>query len=217
MTRATLALLVLLGATVIPSARAQDRCRTVDDFSKAQVGVFPDGWHARKDSGKEMYKVAAEGARRFLRGEVSDAAVQVGKQFAWDLGEYPVLAWAWRAREFPRGADERTDKNDSAAAVYAVFPHTPVSVKSVKYIWSEKVPTGTHIPQSRGNTQGLVIRTGSNGGAWVEERVNVAEHYRRYFKTDELPKPEGVGVLTDADDTGSRARGDYANFRVCRS
>ena len=29
-------------------------------------------------------------------------------------------------------------------------------------------------------------------------------------------KPAGIAVLTDADDTRSRAEGDYANFRVCR-
>lgn len=217
MMRAILVLVALLAAAVTtPSVRAQDQCVTVDDFSREKVGAFPEGWKARKDSAKEIYKVAEDGKRHFLKADASDAGVQAGKQFDWDLKEYPVLAWAWRAQQFPRGADERTGKNDSAAAVYAVFPHTPVSVKSVKYIWSEKVPKGTHIPQSKGTTQGIVLRTGSNGGGWAEERVNVAEHYKRYFKTDELPKPEGIGVLTDSDDTSSRARGDYANFRVCR-
>jgi hypothetical protein len=62
-----------------------------------------------------------------------------------------------------------------------------------------------------------VLRTGGNaGGPWVEERVNVLEDYKRYFKTDDLPKPEGIGVLTDSDDTSGRARGDYARFRICR-
>jgi hypothetical protein len=90
-------------------------------------------------------------------------------------------------------------------------------VKSVKYIWSAKAPKGTHIPQTKGNTQGVVLRTeGDTGGPWVEERVNVLADYRRYFKTNDTPKPEGIAVLTDSDDTGSRARGDYAHFRVCR-
>jgi len=211
----TILFLALLTVLVAPSVKAQDQCVTVDDFSKSTVGAFPEGWKARKDSGKEMYKVAEEGSRRFVRADVNDAAVQIGKKFDWDLKEYPVLTWSWRAVEFPRGGDERTAKNDSAAAVYAVFPNTPVSVKSVKYIWSEKVPKGTHIPQTRGNTQGLVLRTGG-AGEWAEERVNVAEHYKKHFKSDELPKPEGIGILTDSDDTASRARGDYASFRVCK-
>ena len=32
----------------------------------------------------------------------------------------------------------------------------------------------------------------------------------------DVPKPAGIAVLTDADDTRSSAAGDYANFRVCR-
>jgi hypothetical protein len=194
---------------------AQESCRIVEDFSKAAVGEFPDGWKARKDDGKGVYKVAEEGGKRFLRADARNVGIQAGKQFDWDLKQYPVLAWSWRAQEFPKDADERTKKNDSALAVYAVFPHSPVSVKSVKYIWSEKVPKGIHIPQTKGNTQGVVLRTGG-GESWAEERVNVLEDFKRYFKTDEVPKPEGIGVLTDSDDTSSRARGDYARFRVCR-
>jgi hypothetical protein len=214
--------LVLLGATagslVAGSAArvpAQSKCVDVEDFSKTAVGEFPQGWRARKDSAKTAYTVAEDGGRRFLHADAKDLGVQIGREFAWDLSEYPVLAWSWRPVEFPEGADERTKRNDSALSVYAVFPHTPVSAKSVKYIWSEKVPRGTHIPQSSGNTQGVVLRTGPGNG-WVEERVNVLTDYQRYFKTDEVAKPQGIAVLTDSDDTGSRARGDYARFRICR-
>ena len=208
---------IVLGGANPAASPAQDNCVVVDDFSKVAVGEFPDGWKVRKDEGKNVYKVGQENGQKFLRADAKDLGIQAGKQFAWNLNEYPVLTWAWRPQEFPKGADERTGKNDSALAVYAVFPHTPVSVKSVKYIWSEKVPKGTHIPQTRGNTQGVVLRTGGDvGGPWVEERVNVLEDYKRYFKTDDPPKPEGIGVLTDSDDTSSRARGDYARFRVCR-
>jgi hypothetical protein len=205
----------LLATPSFPGADAQDNCRVVEDFAKDPAGEFPSGWKARKDDAKAVYKVADEGGKKFLRADAKNVGVQAGKQFAWDLKEYPVLAWSWRPQEFPRGADERTKKNDSALAVYAVFPHTPVSVRSVKYIWSEKVPKGTHIPQTHGNTQGIVLRSGA-GGEWVEERVNVLEDFKRYFKSDDVPKPEGIGVLTDSDDTESRARGDYARFRVCR-
>ena len=216
-TRLALSLVVLAGslagtATVLP---AQNGCIDVEDFSKSTVGEFPGGWRVRKDSAKAVYTVAEEGGRRFLHADAKDVGVQAGKEFAWDLQEYPVLAWSWRPVEFPEGADERTKKNDSANAVYAVFPHSQFSAKSVKYIWSEKVPKGTHIPQSNGNTQGVVLRTGP-GKEWVEERVNVLNDYKRYFKTDEVPKPQGIAVLTDSDDTDSRAQGDYARFRVCR-
>jgi hypothetical protein len=202
-------------ALVFVVAEARENCRVVDDFSQAAVGEFPAGWTPRKEEARSVYKVAEEGGKRLLRADAKEVGLQAGKQFDWDLKEYPVLAWSWRPVEFPRGADERTKTNDSALAVYAVFPPSPISVRSMKYIWSEKVPKGTHIPQTRGNTQGVVLRTGASNG-WVEERVNVLQDFKRYFKSDDVPKPEGIGVLTDSDDTLSRARGDYARFRVCR-
>ncbi len=131
---------------------------------------------------------------------------------------YPVLAWSWRPIEFPAGSDERDAKtNDSALAVYAVFPHTAWSVKSLKYIWSAVVPVGTHLTSSAGLTQALIRRSGTAGkGEWIDERVNVLEDYRKYFKATDAPKPAGIAVLTDSDDTGSGAQGDYANFRACK-
>jgi hypothetical protein len=129
-----------------------------------------------------------------------------------------MLAWSWRPVEFPSGSDERQSKtNDSAASVYAVFPHTPWSVKSLKYIWSAVVPVGTRLSSSGGLTQALVIRNGSDRkGSWTEERVNIFEDYKKLFDETETPTASGIAVLTDSDDTKSTAQGDYANFRLCK-
>ena len=91
-------------------------------------------------------------------------------------------------------------------------------MKSVKYVWSGVVPKGTQLSDSKGLTQVRILETGTTRkGEWVEERVNVREDYKKYFGDGEVPKPAGIAVLTDADDTKSSAQGDYANFRVCRA
>jgi len=202
-----------------PPVRAQSECITVEDFSKAKIGEFPADWKARKDAGKAVYTVQEEGGKRFLRAVAKNIGIQAAKQFeTWDLNAYPVLAWSWRPLEYPEGADERdAKKNDSALAVYAVFPHSPVTVKSVKYVWSSVVPRDVRLASSRGLTQVRVLQTGTaRRGEWVEERVNALEDYRRLFGDGDVPKPVGIAVLTDSDDTKSSAQGDYANFRVCR-
>ena len=67
-----------------------------------------------------------------------------------------------------------------------------------------------------GLTQVRVVRTGTgNKGRWTDERVNLLDDYRKYFGVSDTPKPAGIAVLTDADDTKSRAQGDYARFRAC--
>jgi len=207
-------------AALLTSAVAQPDCKTIEDFSKAKVGEFPADWKPRKDSGKDIYKVAEEPGLRFLHAAVRGLGVQAAKEHEWDLGAYPVLVWSWRPLAFPKGGDERESKtNDSVLAVYMLVPYSRFAgPKAVKYVWSEKVPAGTRLNSNMGLTQVRVLRSGApeKKGEWVEERVNVRDDYKKYFDVNETPKPAGIAVLTDSDDTGSTAQGDYANFRACR-
>lgn len=216
---AVLVLQLAASALLLPAtpARAED-CIVLEDFSKATPGEFPPGWKLRKDSGKGVYVVREEGGRRYLSARSEGIGIQAAKEMSWDVAAYPVLTWSWRLQEHPRGSDERQSKtNDSALSVYAAWSHTAVSVKALKYIWSAVVPVGTPLTSSAGLTQAKVVQSGSDPrGQWVEERANVAEDYRARFKESEVPKPGGIAVLTDADDTKSRAAGDYAAFRACK-
>jgi hypothetical protein len=223
MARGGVALALLLGlfapAHQARTAVEQQDCIVVEDFTNAKPGELPADWKLRKDSGRKVYAVAEENGRRFLRASSRGLGVQAAKQHEWDPAEYPVLRWSWRPRTFPAGGDERRSKtNDSALAVYAVWPQSSVAVKSLKYVWSASVPPGTGLESSRGLTQVRVLRNGKTGArGWVEERVNVADDYKRLFREQTVPKAAGIAVLTDADDTKSVAEGDYADFRLCRS
>lgn len=196
----------------------REDCRVLEDFATARVGEFPQGWRAREDEGRTVYSVGEERGRRFLRAHARELGIQAAKEYEWPLEAYPILAWSWRVREFPQGADEKDGKNDSAVAVYMLVPHSPVrGPRAVKYIWSERVSAGTHLESNGGLTQVRVLRTGAGKrGDWVEERVNVRDDFRKYFRQEDVPRPAGIAVLTDADDTRSSAQGDYANFRICR-
>jgi len=218
-----LALAVALPLTFVapPTVPAEGDCRPIEDFAHAQIGEFPSDWKARKETGKSVYSVQEEGGKRFLRAVSMKVGIQAAREVqSWDLTTYPILAWSWRPREFPKGADERDERrNDSVLAVYMLVPHSRVAgPKAVKYIWSEKVPAGTRLASNGGLTQVRVLRSGTEGrGEWRQEKVNVLEDYRRYFDAKEPPKPIGIAVLTDSDETKSSAAGDYADFKVCRN
>jgi len=213
--RFVLAVLLLLG---LPATAGAQDCVTVENFSKGKVGEFLPDWKPRKDSGREVYSIQEADGLRFLHALARGLGIQAAKQYEWDPKAYPMLVWSWRPVQFPKGSDERQSKtNDSAVAVYAVFPHTPWSVKTLKYIWSAVVPVGTRLDSSAGLTQALVIQSGTERkGKWTEERVNVLEDYKKFFNETDTPKASGIAVLTDSDDTKSVAQGDYSNFRVCK-
>ena len=208
----------LLAAALLVEPAGAEECVTVENFSRGKVGEFPPDWKPRKDAGREVYSIQQMDGLRFLRALAKGLGIQAARQYEWDPKASPMLAWSWRPIEFPAGSDERQSKtNDSAVSVYAVFPHTPWSVKTLKYIWSAVVPVGTRLSSSAGLTQVLVIRNGTDRkGSWTEERVNVFEDYKKFFDETETPKASGIAVLTDSDDTKSTAQGDYANFRLCK-
>jgi hypothetical protein len=210
--------IALLAFALLTAPAGAEECVTVENFSKGKVGAFPPDWKPRKDSGLGAYSIQEMDGLRFLHAIAKNLGIQAAKQHEWDPKVYPVLAWSWRPIEFPAGSDERQSKtNDTAVSVYAVFPHTSWSVKSLKYIWSAVVPVGTRLSSSGGLTQVLVIRSGAEKkGSWTEERVNIFENYKKFFDEAETPKASGIAVLTDSDDTKSTAQGDYANFRLCK-
>ena len=213
MRTALIALVVLLLA---PAARAED-CIAIEDFAKAKVGEFPSEWKSRKDAATIVHSVREEAGTRFLHAHSRGQAAQVARQLEWDVNRYPVLAWSWRPVEFPAGADEKDGKNDSVLSVYFMVPYSSIrGPRAVKYIWSERVPVGTRLESNGGLTQVRVLESGTaKRGQWVEERVKVRDDWLAYFKEKEMPKPAGIAVLTDSDDTGSSAQGDYAKFRAC--
>jgi hypothetical protein len=215
--RALIVLLVAGSALIGVRGWAAD-CVLVDDFSRGKVGEFPPDWKPRKEEGRPVYTIREEDGRRFLHAATRGIGIQAGREVAWDLDAYPNLAWSWRAVEFPKGSDERkSSTNDSAVSIYALFPGSMGTVKSVKYIWSRIVPVGTRLTSSAGSTQVRVLRSGSDqAGQWVEEQADVREDYRKLFGVDKPPKPAGIAVLTDSDDTKSSAQGDYANLRLCK-
>jgi len=211
------ALVVVLASLILFPAMAAAQCVPVAGFGSEEVGGFPRGWKVRREDGYAVYRVMEEGGLRFLRAVARGVGTQAAFEHAWDLKERPILMWRWRARVFPAGSDERgATTNDSAVGVYVGFPRGPVTVRSIKYVWSRVAPVGTIASASAGFTRMLVVQSGAaDPTRWVEERVNVVEDHRRLFGTDP-DTPLGIGVLTDSDDTRSTAEGDYAAFRLCR-
>jgi len=62
----------------------------------------------------------------------------------------------------------------------------------------------------------LVVASGASGlGQWQSVRRNLAEDYRRAYGA-EPGRVLGVAVMTDTDNTGAKAVGQYSDIRfVC--
>src|SRR3989442_8211703 len=123
-----LALAVALPVMLVapPVMPADEECKLIEDFGRAKVGEFPAGWKPRKDEGKSIYAVQEEGGKHFLRAVSKGLGIQAVREVkGWDLAAYPVLAWSWRPREFPRGSHQRGEgRNDSRVTRHLLMPHS---------------------------------------------------------------------------------------------
>ena len=87
-------------------------------------------------------------------------------------------------------------------------------VSQLIYIWSNKVPVGTIIPNPHTKrVQMVVASSGAAGvGKWQALSRNVLEDFRRAFG-EEPGMLTDVGVLTDTDNTGGNAEAWYGDIR----
>jgi hypothetical protein len=187
-------------------------------FNGNETGKFPSGWKSMNgNSAARIYSVKAEGEHTFLHADAPAMAVQVGTEHSWALKDLPMLQWQWRAVLFPGNANEREkNRNDSVLAVYIVFGHLPF-INTIKYIWSDTLPVGTTFTSpTSSNTKIIVIRSGRTQiNTWVTEKRDVFSDYRQLFGEKEKdPVATGIVILTDADNTGTHAIGDYGYIQI---
>jgi hypothetical protein len=191
---------------------------TLDSFEQDEPFVFPSRWRTRADMAEaaRIYQVVREeDGNHFLRAYSMRQGVQVGLPHAFKPTQYPYLSWRWRVTAFPDGSNERIkSRNDSAAGVYVVFDSRMLP-RVIKYVWSNSLPVGTN-DKSPHYWWGkfIVLRSGApEDGKWYWERVNIYEDYKRLFGR-EPGKVEGIGILTDSDNTETQAGADYDDFML---
>ena len=206
---------LLLLAVAAPTEA--EECQVLDNFKDAAVGSFPKGWVPRKAPGRQVYTVQVEDGRPFVRAWAKGLGIEADRRGEWNIEQLPVLAWRWRPRLFPTGADERErGKNDSVLGVYVGFKS---AWSSLKYIWSERVEVGAEWDTGAfGLTKMRVVASGrtADSTTWRDVRVDVASDFQRRLGKRNLEPPAGIAILTDGDDTNSEAIGDYADFRICK-
>ena len=187
-------------------------------FKANEIGKFPSAWKTMNGNGAaKIYSVQAEGDHIFLHADASAAGVQIGTECSWPLKDLPVLQWQWRAVLFPNGTNEHEkSRNDSVLAIYVVFGHLPF-INTIKYIWSDTIPAGTTFTSpTSSNTKIIVIRNGrTQTNTWVAERRDVYSDFRQLFGEKEKdPIVTGIVILTDSDNTGTHAIGDYGAIQI---
>jgi hypothetical protein len=224
------ALGLLLGAALPGLA---DACQA-RDFSFDKAGwVHEPLSKLKRDT---VYTLVKEDGRTVLRASADRSASAYAVPLQPPASVPTSLTWRWKTDALIPGADNRErSKEDSPVRVMLAFdgdfstlsPEEQTRFKRAKsftgqdlpyatlmYIWSEQVPVETIIPSTHtSQVKMLVVASGRAGlGQWQTVRRNVAADYRRAYGA--APGPVlSVSVMTDTDNTGEKAVGEYADIR----
>jgi hypothetical protein len=208
----------------------------------AALDVLPPGWQpyrlARFKKSTEYRLVPFEG-KVALRAVAESSASALRYETSVDVHEFPWLTWHWMVTDVIAEANNsHAHVEDSPARVVvtfeggrdqlpaaeqinydlakAMFGHE-MPYATLMYIWENHLPEGQIITHDR-TTRIKMVVAGSglkDLGRWHEERVNLLEDYRRAFG-EEPPRVKSVGVMTDSDNTGTRAEAYYGDIRFQR-
>jgi hypothetical protein len=183
-----------------------------------------------------VYTLAQENGRTVLRGAADSSASLFVARFKEPTVVPAAMSWQWKTDALVPGADNRDKRREDAPLRVLVafdgdrstlpdaeqkrfnrakkLSGTEPPYAVLMYIWSDQVAVESIIPSAHtSQVKMLVVASGASGlGKWQSVRRNVAADYRRAYGAEPGPVL-GVAVMTDTDNTGKKAVGEYADIR----
>lgn len=204
-------------------------------FSQAAAGwVHRPLSKAKRDT---VYSVLKDGNSAVLHAQAKSSASAYVVPFAQAVTPPTFISWRWKTDALVKGADNRVkEKEDAPLRVMLAFDGDVATLPEeeqtrfkrakrlfgkelpyalLMYVWSDQVAPGTVIPSAHSSQVKMIaVASGRNGlGSWQTQRRNIAEDYQRAWGA--APgKLLGVAVMSDTDNTGETASGDYADIRL---
>jgi hypothetical protein len=183
------------------------------------------------------YSLVQEDGHTVLRAVADRSASLYVALFKPATGVPASIGWRWKTDALVPDADNRDkDREDAPLRVLAAFDGDKTALPpeqqkrfrraktltgrdapyaTLMYIWSDHVPVNTVIPSAHtSQVKMLVVASGPEGlGRWQSVHRDLATDYRRAFGAPP-GRMLGVAVMTDTDNTGAKAVGEYADIRL---
>jgi DUF3047 family protein len=148
-----------------------------------------------------------------------------------------TLRWSWKTDALVPGADNRDkSREDAPLRVLVAFDGDIATLPEAEqkrysrakkisgrslpyallmYIWTDQVPVDSVIPSAHtSQVKMIAVASGRDGlGEWKSVTRNLAADFRLAYGA-EPGAVTGIGVMTDTDNTSTRAVGEYAGIRT---
>jgi Protein of unknown function (DUF3047) len=217
----------LAAVAVASVALAADATRASPSPPPPGTRAYPLDMHRftvlERDSGPvSYYSIIEDPAAPFIRG-VYRPPLETVTLFA-DVGDglrkgVERIRFRWRPWVLPVAGDEcKEGWGDAAANLYVVWKRG-WRWYSVKLIWSSVGTVGVTCRSTRNAlvaSDSVIVRSGPPTGEWQEEEIDPSALYRAHFEggnpNAEVPELQGIGILTDGDQTHTVAAADFGGI-----
>ena len=178
------------------------------------------------------YRFVENDGHVVLEASAVAAASGLAQRIPIDVHQFPRVEWRWKISRLIDAADNSQAKTEDSP-VRLVFEFDGDKKKlsfgeraqfslaesltgrespyaTLMYLWTNKAPVNTVIPNPRTNRVQMVVASSGPGGvgAWQSLSRNLREDYKRAFGEDP-GRLIGYGVLSDTDNTGESVIGWY--------
>jgi hypothetical protein len=225
---------IAMAVTIAPAHATACEARDLA-FGRTASGWAPQSFSRLKRD--TTYTVVREDGRAVLRATADRAASLYVAKLDRPISAPRSIEWRWSTSGPVPGADNRErSREDAPLRVIVAFDGDPATLPDAErkrferarklsgrtppfatlmYVWTDTVPVDTVIPSAHtGRLQMMVAAPAAAAvGAWQTVRRDLAADYRAAFGT-EPGRVLAVGVMTDTDNTGTKAEGRYADLRL---
>lgn len=175
-----------------------------------------EGWDRRSFAGRTDYALVASERGTVLEATADGSASGMFREIETDAVATPLLEWSWWIERPVTVDDVRAQEGDDfAARVYVVFDGGWAfwRTTTLVYVWADgDAPDDSWANPFTAQARMFAVRRGG-GARWYQERRDLEADYREAF--GKAPPPiVAVAVMTDTDQTGTRARARYADIRL---
>jgi hypothetical protein len=178
-------------------------------------------WSVHSFNGTTRYEAVDRDGETVLRAEAQATGSVLYVRRKVDLRETPYIEWHWRVDKLPEtaGIERKREGDDFAARIYVVREGFlgRINATTLNYLWTRELAVGeTWISPYTSQSVRLAVDSGSARlGEWVHHRRNLRHDWRQAFD-ETIDRIDGVAIMTDADNTDSRARAFYGEIRFTR-
>ena len=175
------------------------------------------GWKEKVFENKTEYFFTKVNDQVVLKSVSNGSASGLFKEVVVDIKKYPYLNWRWRIENKFAPMDESQKAGDDYVARLYVMVSGGVffwNTKALNYVWSSRSKKDERWPNAFApdNNRMVAVRTADDQvGTWYSEKRNVYDAFKHEFG-EEVRLIDGVAIMTDTDNSNTRATAYYGDI-----